>query len=97
MKRKKCVDYISRFVLFCSCLYFGVCNTKVGDAVRGVARSLGLGGHGALGLLYQALDPDQVVHLDSGFWETVITLPGPHRDLDARDTATASNFAHLPF
>lgn len=57
----------------------------------------GAGGHGALGLLYQALDPDQVVHLDSGFWETVITLPGPHRDLDARDTATASNFAHLPF
>lgn len=44
----------------------------------------GVGGREPVRLLYQALDPDQVVNLDSGFWGTVITLPGLNRDLDSR-------------
>lgn len=35
MKRKNCVDYISHFVLFHLCLYFGV-NTKVENTAHWV-------------------------------------------------------------
>lgn len=78
MKRKKCVDYISHFVFF---LFVSVCilvfaTPKWKITVVGLL----LRGRETVCFLYCALDPDQVVYLDSlGFrkQDTARTRQGP--------------------
>lgn len=84
MKRKNCVDYISHFVLFH--LYFGVGDTEVEHTAHWVV----CGGDVCIKLWILT----RVLIWTLGFGK-VTTLPGLNRDLDSKDTAPASNFAHI--